>query len=344
MESLRRCRPIIDAMLDYVIVVEQDMTIRHMNKLFETRGVVSSIDQECVGKHLYEVFPSFAEEAEFQQALSILRSKGEAQYIPSLEHSPRSGGKMKSYKVNMSPLFVRGNMVGFVFVFESLTALVREAMINSLVVTGMSHYVHNVCNNIVAETAAFRKTADPKFFDQLEQDVRRISKVVSNFFYLKYLREIDRTRVLLKHLVMSVLERYTQASPSIKVVIDIDDDLSLYSDPRHLTYVVDVIIQNAYDEMKGENKLTIRAWRGEEKTSIEVINEGSSIPADILERLQTGVPFTSTKAKDGRGAGIGFFVAKHLVEEVLGGKITPSNGEDNSVSVLVEIPDCANED
>jgi signal transduction histidine kinase len=87
------------------------------------------------------------------------------------------------------------------------------------------------------------------------------------------------------------------------VEIDIDDDVSVLADREHLLVVVQNLVRNALDH--GEAPVVVGAVRRGDNVVLTVQDNGPGIAEELLPNL-----FGRLK----RGAGLGLFVVRHLVE------------------------------
>ena len=86
-------------------------------------------------------------------------------------------------------------------------------------------------------------------------------------------------------------------------------------------------------EQRQKNQLTVKLSRSEGQAVLEVEDNGSGIPPDVLERVFD--PFFTTKV-DG-GTGLGLAISKQIVEE-LGGKIEANSQVGEGTRFRVSLP------
>jgi signal transduction histidine kinase len=101
---------------------------------------------------------------------------------------------------------------------------------------------------------------------------------------------------------------------SVKLVKDMDKSLpELLCYPGDLNQVWTNIIDNALQAMDGSGTLTLRTMReNEEMIRVEICDDGSGIPADIIDNIFN--PFFTTKPF-GEGTGLGLDLARRIVVE-----------------------------
>ena len=106
-----------------------------------------------------------------------------------------------------------------------------------------------------------------------------------------------------------------------KIRVNVDTDRSghpLWGDPNQVRQVLINLLNNAIHATEEGGEITVRLGSTQSGASMDVIDSGSGIAKENLERIFE--PFFSTKAP-GNGTGLGLFVSRDLVEK-LGGTLT----------------------
>jgi len=120
------------------------------------------------------------------------------------------------------------------------------------------------------------------------------------------------------------------------VRLEIDSDLpDLYVDDVQTVQVLVILLNNALDAAGSPRRVTVRALRpapGESLMRLEVRDEGTGIPPEILGRIFD--PFFTTKAS---GTGLGLSIAQHIVAEN-GGEIDVSAPRGGLTTFAVSLP------
>lgn len=331
-------RLVLDSLLDFVVVVDERLRVVFLNRLFERKKSVASVE-ECIGKPFFEVFESFAQELDFQTALQRTRTTREPTFVPSLGHLPRTGARQISYKANIVPILFDAGIQGFLFIFESQDELTRRIAVNTQLAEGFSHEIRNIANNILAELAALQDSQDQSFVDDARLELARMIMMARNYSLLERLNFPAREWVDAVPLAARAFGTVERSGHRIQLVIEAPDDLRVYADAKQLQLVLEVVFQNAVDAVRDGGRVLLTGSMEPRFGNIEVLNEGPMIPEDVLPKLQAGEPFTSTKAKSGKGAGMGLFIARHIVEDLHRGRLVLTNRPDEgAVSVLIQLP------
>lgn len=122
-------------------------------------------------------------------------------------------------------------------------------------------------------------------------------------------------------------------------IVDVNADISCEFDPvctitgnrDELKQVLINIISNALDalqKIQGNKRITIQAMQLDEKTTIQVSNNGVPIPPDLLPVIFE--PFFTTKEM---GTGIGLYVCKEIIERH-NGTITCQSSKEQTTFTL----------
>ncbi len=103
----------------------------------------------------------------------------------------------------------------------------------------------------------------------------------------------------------------------IKLVYDVDENLSFYCDPEVMNSVLFRLLMNAIKYSNVGGKVFIETRSNERFATISVKDEGVGMDMDVVEnvfRLDTPHPKTTGTANEG-GSGLGLIICKSLVEK-----------------------------
>ena len=119
---------------------------------------------------------------------------------------------------------------------------------------------------------------------------------------------------------------------NIKVSTVVTDDFKAKIDPEQMKRVFVNLINNAIQAMPKGGKLTIKASKTKNYSSIAFQDTGIGIPGEIKTKIFS--PLFTTKSK---GQGFGLAVCKKLVE-AHGGKITVKSKLDKGATFTIKLP------
>ncbi|WP_249037408.1 sensor histidine kinase [Actinoplanes xinjiangensis] len=162
---------------------------------------------------------------------------------------------------------------------------------------------------------------------KIDKNTRRLIKMMND---LQLLFRLDTGTVTARRVPVPLLEVVEAACGTAigtgDVEIAIDEELAALADRGHLTVVVENLLKNALGH--GAPPIHIRAERGGDGTvRLAVQDSGAGIPEDLLPNLF---------GRFIRGAGLGLFIVRHLVE-ANGGSVRYEHAEPRGARLLVTL-------
>lgn len=109
---------------------------------------------------------------------------------------------------------------------------------------------------------------------------------------------------------------------------------SLHLPAQALALALRGVLKNAVEAAGAGGRVELRVSRDGQDCSIEVRDQGTGMPARVLERV--GEPFFTTK-DPGQGMGLGLFVARALCEQI-GGRLEIESVEGLGTTVRMNVP------
>ncbi|MGW4945214.1 PAS domain-containing sensor histidine kinase [Actinoplanes sp. NPDC004185] len=139
---------------------------------------------------------------------------------------------------------------------------------------------------------------------KIDKNTRRLVKMMND---LQLLFRLDTGAVTARRTPVPVREVVTAVAAELKctadVAIEIDEDLAALADRQHLWHVVHNLLGNALKY--GDPPLVISAGPAGESIELVVQDRGAGIPEVLVPQLFDRFV---------RGAGLGLFIVRHLVE------------------------------
>lgn len=211
---------------------------------------------------------------------------------------------------------------------ESISrAFVRSAKLASIgeLTTGLAHEINNPLAIISAEQTNVADIlndpeATPADRDQAlesvkrcRSQVRRCATITQKLLQFGRSRESHTESVDLAprlHEIQSLLERQASVR-GVRILTHVDTELPrVLADPVELEQIIVNLINNAFDAMPGGGKIHIRTTIVDDKVHVDVVDSGSGIPRENLDRVFE--PFFTTKPV-GKGTGLGLSVCYGIV-------------------------------
>ncbi|WP_232050415.1 PAS domain-containing sensor histidine kinase [Actinoplanes sp. OR16] len=141
---------------------------------------------------------------------------------------------------------------------------------------------------------------------KIDKNTQRLVKMMND---LQLLFRLDTGAVTARRVPVPLLEVVRTVSAGDPAVeITIDEDLTALADRGHLTVVVENLIKNALAH--GAPPVQVRAGREDGGVLLVVQDSGPGIPENVLPGLFGRI----VKGAGIKGAGLGLFIVRHLVE------------------------------
>jgi signal transduction histidine kinase len=167
---------------------------------------------------------------------------------------------------------------------------------------------------------------------KIDKNTRRLIKMMND---LQLLFRLDTGTVTARRVPVPLLEVVetvcgdTSGTGDVEIVID--EEVAALADRGHLTVVVENLLKNAVTH--GSPPIHIEAGRENGGTvRLAVQDSGAGIPADLLPNLF---------GRFIRGAGLGLFIARHLVE-ANGGSVRYEHAEPRGARLVVTLEAAGN--
>jgi two-component system NtrC family sensor kinase len=215
---------------------------------------------------------------------------------------------------------------------------------------GLAHEINNPLVSIrtfLTLAPTKRLENDPEFWGEYHElackEVERIRGLVSTMGRLGRTEGQPPPRVAcdLRGLAeeAAMLLAPAAAAGLVEVAIEIDGDVpKVFGVRDHLHQVVTNLLLNAIHASPSGGRVEVRAHpepcTGEAGACLEIIDQGSGIPADDLERVFD--PFFTTKGPD-QGSGLGLMICHRIVADH-GGSIEVESTEGRGTTFRVHLP------
>ncbi|HEU4346942.1 MAG TPA: HAMP domain-containing sensor histidine kinase [Actinoplanes sp.] len=160
---------------------------------------------------------------------------------------------------------------------------------------------------------------------KIDKNTHRLIKMMND---LQLLFRLDTGSVTARRTpvpLREVVEAVATDVPAGTVEIAVGEDMSALADRGHLTAVVQNLLNNAL--AYGESPVQIRADRQADTVRLVVQDRGTGIPEDLVPKLFDRFV---------RGAGLGLFIVRHLVE-ANGGSVRYERAEPRGARLIVTL-------
>lgn len=207
---------------------------------------------------------------------------------------------------------------------------------------GIGHEINNPLMNINS-LAGLLEESVPRHDRQgrddlraLQSEVRRCARIVQGI--LNFARETAPSfeRFDLAEMIetTAALFRHRADMLSLRLDLDLTKPLHMEGDAGQLQQVLVNIVLNSIQASRPESVITVRAHVIGDSARVEVLDEGSGIQSEALDKVFN--PFFTTKP-EGSGTGLGLSVSYGIVRRH-GGTISLENRSSGGVRVQITLP------
>lgn len=311
-----------------LLAVDENGIVTRCNSTFEE---MLELDREkVVGKLVIKLFDE-------NFSVNLLQILGKSRWhLQELRHGYKlymtsSKGKSLIVNVAVAPLrTVSKGQTGAIIVLENVTSRIKleESLQQSeklssigLLAAGVAHEVNTPLTGVSSYTQMLLgmiPETDPKhsLLLKVQKQTERASNIAGNLLNFSRVgnaaefTEIDANKIL--NDTLQLLELQLRKS-NIEIVKDYDEGLpNIYGNAGKLQQIFTNLILNARDAMFEGGKITLKTNVRDESVVIEVIDDGSGISPENLNKIFD--PFFTTKGV-GNGTGLGLAVSYGIVQE-----------------------------
>jgi PAS domain S-box-containing protein len=223
-----------------------------------------------------------------------------------------------------------GGLLGVVVAFEDITAAKELERLRAEWSSVVAHDLREPLSAIsVGAQLLARATQDPKLLKNIERihaGANRLNRMVGDLMDLSRLEasrlELVRQRVDVPALVRAAAERAELENPDRKFEIRVPGDVpEADADPDRIAQVLENLVTNAVKYGTPGTSVVVRVAREDGEVAVAIANEGRTLTADEIAHLFERFHRTASAKLEGiRGAGLGLYIARSLVE-AHGGRI-----------------------
>lgn len=189
-------------------------------------------------------------------------------------------------------------------------------------VSGVAHQLNNPLSNVSSSCQILQEEFDSpdisykrELMGQIESEVDRARAMVQSLLEFSRLKEFKSKPIQLKSLVDETL-RLLQGNipPRVEIEVDIPETAWIIADKQRIEQVILNLVKNSIDAIPDEGRIYISARdNDDDKTvGIRIRDTGLGMEPEVIEKIFD--PFFTTK-EEGKGSGLGLFVAREIVQE-----------------------------
>jgi two-component system, sporulation sensor kinase D len=181
----------------------------------------------------------------------------------------------------------------------------------------------------------YTNAQDQYYFSVINDEVRRINEIVSEFLILgkptALKTEAMDLRSIVKELEPLILSEANLHNVTFDSVLS-DEPVMVVCTKDQMKQVILNLTKNAFESMESGGKLTIKLTKMQSRCQLKIADTGSGIPENELEKIFH--PFYTSKEM---GTGLGLVVCRRIVHS-FGGEIFISSEEMKGTQVDIFLP------
>ena len=232
---------------------------------------------------------------------------------------------------------------GVLVVVRDRTEEMRRELAEREFVSNAAHELRNPLAGISGAIEVLQAGAkdDPEalehFLLRLSEDVERMSRLMQSLLTLARVEALPEGEAEAVDVYRAATDAVAAASQEgIDVTVDVEPGLAAEGDPLLLRQVLIGLLSNAVRHTSAEGTVTLRGRRGNGDAVIEVVDTGTGIAAEEVDRVFERFD-RSSDALAHEGFGLGLAIAKRMVH-VMGGSIGAASEEGHGSVFWVRLP------
>jgi PAS domain S-box-containing protein len=333
---------LLDSLVSGVVVVGQEGTIQTISDSFRRLPGIGAEPQP--GQSYVELFGD-------NPSLLAAVSEALSQTSASNRYYGRVDLGARLFDFFTSPLMVAGERQGVILVFVDVTDTARaQAELGrnrALTAIGqmtaqIAHEIKNPLGSIrfaaefLKRQSKSNQAGDPSTIEVIERSVDHLAAVVAELSEFARPKTLNRSELnvndLLDELMPMVADRLNAKQMRVDKHYGADIPTGQYDSTELRKLFLNLII-NAIEASEPRSSIELRTTSDSEReVAIEVVDHGSGMDAETLQRLFE--PFYTTKEK---GTGLGMAIAKKIAE-LHSGDIAVKSRPGSGTTVTVRLP------
>lgn len=181
-----------------------------------------------------------------------------------------------------------------------------------------AHQIGTPLSSLIGWTEILKsEQVNPEYIVEIEKDINRLQTITERFSKIGSIPILERADI-----IKETIEAYSYLKTRSSKLVEFDmvtptGELPVKLNKQLYGWVIENLVKNAIDAMKGRGKLSIRISKFEKNVKIEIEDTGKGIPKHQFKKIfEPG--FTTKK----RGWGLGLSLTKRIIEDFHDGTIS----------------------
>jgi PAS domain S-box-containing protein len=314
---LRRSEMELKKQLDYISYL-----IDNMNEIFITydnQRIINFVNskghkslESIIGQDILVLIPD-SHKAMVENQINRRLQKGEAGIFETLV--TYGNGMEALVRVKSAPIINNGVVQGAMLLAENISEhrkmereIARLDRLNTIgeMAAGIGHEIRNPMTAVKGFLQIMNQNdfiSYRPYFSIMLEELERANSIVTEFLSLARNKLVDLRLHNLNEIIRAIFP-LMQADALLadkSISLDLNEIPELYLDEKEIRQLLINLVRNGLEAMQNGGTVKIATFREGEEAILQVEDEGTGIPAEIMERL--GTPFLTTK-DNGTGLGL----------------------------------------
>ena len=337
--SLDILQGILNASPAGMLVVDPAMRVEAANKSAE--AAFSRPFSSLIGRRLSEVIRDPSVHDAFRIALTELQSSELRLELTTAEK--------RVFDVHVAPFELGGGPLA-VGSFYDITKIEQLEKMRQEFLANISHELRTPLTSIMAYVETLEDGAindqenNRRFLAVIRRNAERMHDLIADTAELSQIESgnvsLDIRNVRLAHIVDEIFAALSSkaALRRIRLMSDVDPELSVRADPLRLEQMLTNLIDNAIKFNREGGSVTVGVATGPTRHVISVADTGEGIVPESLQRIfERFYRLDRGRTRDVGGTGLGLSIVKHLAR-LHGGEVTVTSVLGHGTTFLIELP------
>ncbi len=343
-EEIRELEVSLDAIVasmgDGLIVTDREHRVRLINPAARR---LLGLGDDLVGQSILSALETEGLRELFEQAFAAEQETVRGEIDAS------RGGQRLFLSAQIEPIARNGDILGHVCVLSDVTELKVLDQMKSDLISFVAHELRSPLTSVkgcahLLEEGKVGDEVRKEMLRTIASEIDRLDRMVSGFLDISRIEagkaiELVYETFDLGQLIRDAIRMHLAASDRCPVSAEIDENVGeITADRDKVLQVLLNLLSNAAKYSPAGNPVVVRARVEGDRARIDVVDQGYGISPEQAKGLFT--PFyriRDPKTKAIRGAGVGLYLCKHLVE-IHGGEITFESEPGKGTTFTVTLP------